>query len=114
MSLDNVLPLLKDVKGSNGQYSARCPAHDDRKASLCISQGKEGRVLIKCQAGCSTEHVVKALGLSMTDLFEEKPKARQAVAVYQYRDAGGKLLGEKLRYADKHFSWRRPAAKGWE
>ena len=71
-------------------------------------------MLIKCQAGCSTEHVVKALGLSMTDLFEEKPKARQAVAVYQYRDAGGKLLGEKLRYADKHFSWRRPAANGWE
>ena len=49
---------------------ARCPAHDDKQASLSISIGEDGRILLKCFAGCDTEHVIKALGLEWNDLFE--------------------------------------------
>ena len=28
------------VKGGHGQWTARCPAHDDRRASLSVSVGE--------------------------------------------------------------------------
>ena len=52
--------------------SAQCPAHDDHHASLSIAEGDDGRVLLHCHAGCPTEKVVEALGLSMVDLMPEK------------------------------------------
>jgi hypothetical protein len=47
-----------------------CPAHDDRNASLSVSEGDDGRVLVKCFAGCKPEEIVGALGLEMRDLFD--------------------------------------------
>lgn len=122
MTLNEVLSCLTGVTGRDGQYMARCPAHDDRRASLSVSSGDDGRILLKCQAGCSTESVAAALGLSLSDLFpqgDSKSRQRgnikpQIVATYAYKDAAGKLLGEKLRYSDKHFSWRKPVGNSWE
>ncbi len=42
-------------------WMARCPAHDDRKPSLSIATGDEGRVLVCCHAGCPQAAVVAAL-----------------------------------------------------
>jgi putative DNA primase/helicase len=50
-------------------WRALCPAHEDRKPSLSIAEGRDGAVLLKCHAGCSTESIVNALDLSMRDLF---------------------------------------------
>lgn len=104
------------MKGGSGQWSARCPAHDDRRSSLSVSIGEGGRVLLKCHAGCTAEEIVTALGLSMKDLFVDKPPERpRVVAAYDYRDDAGNLLAQKLRYSDKRFSWRRPVGGGkWE
>jgi hypothetical protein len=44
-----------------GQYYARCPAHDDRRASLGIRPGDKLDVVWNCQAGCSVEDVRAAL-----------------------------------------------------
>ena len=49
-----------------------CPAHEDRNPSLSVSQGNDGRVLVKCHAGCENEQVVTALGLGMSDLFADR------------------------------------------
>jgi len=103
---------------SNGAGSAtsRCPAHEDRRASLSVSEGKDGAALVKCHAGCETADVVKALGLEMKDLFPEQEKKkstkRRIVATYQYVDEAGNLLFEKVRYHPKDFRIRRPDAKG--
>ena len=40
---------------------ARCPAHDDREPSLSISAGKDGKVLVRCHAGCDQRDVIAAL-----------------------------------------------------
>ncbi|MBT6959656.1 MAG: virulence-associated protein E, partial [Rhodospirillaceae bacterium] len=45
-------------RGSSGM--ARCPAHDDRNPSLSIAE-KDGRVLVKCFAGCEQAAVISAL-----------------------------------------------------
>lgn len=51
-------------------YSARCPAHEDRISSLSIRQGKRGTML-HCHAGCRTNEICQALGISMAQLFED-------------------------------------------
>lgn len=50
-------------------WVARCPAHLDRSPSLSIAEGNDGRVLVKCFAGCPTQAVLEALNLGWRDLF---------------------------------------------
>ena len=65
-------------------WSARCPAHDDRRPSLSISEGDDGRALLDCKAGCATENVVDAIGLRMPDLFRDaQPIQRQPKPQHQ-------------------------------
>ena len=109
MTVNEFLARLDGVKGGHGQWTAKCPAHDDRRASLSVSVGEGGQVLLNCHAGCSTEDICAALGLTVKDLFtEDRAKERpQIVETYPYRNGG-----QKLRYSDKHFSWRRPDGHG--
>jgi hypothetical protein len=46
---------------AGGAWMTRCPAHDDRKPSLSIRDGDDGRVLARCHAGCEQERVIAAL-----------------------------------------------------
>jgi hypothetical protein len=68
---ERILERLDRVKRSGGGWTARCPAHEDHHASLSVGVGNDERVLLRCFAGCSTEDVVRALGLEMRDLFSE-------------------------------------------
>ena len=42
-------------------WMARCPAHEDRTPSLAIREGRDGKVLVRCHAGCSQWDVIGAL-----------------------------------------------------
>jgi hypothetical protein len=67
-----VLDRLAGVRRSGSGWVARCPAHDDRRPSLSIAEGEDGRVLLYCHAGCATRDVVAAMGLRMADLFARR------------------------------------------
>lgn len=67
--IDHVLAQLEGVKRSGDSWIARCPAHDDRNPSLAVSVGADGKVLIRCHAGCESEAVIDAIGLDWSDLF---------------------------------------------
>jgi hypothetical protein len=41
--------------------TACCPAHEDRNPSLSIADGRDGRLLIHCHAGCEQLAVIKTL-----------------------------------------------------
>lgn len=41
--------------------TARCPAHDDRRPSLSITDGDNGRLLLHCHAGCNYQDIVAAI-----------------------------------------------------
>jgi putative DNA primase/helicase len=43
--------------GHSGWYNAKCPAHDDRTASLGIRQGNDGGIAMKCHAGCKYKEI---------------------------------------------------------
>jgi hypothetical protein len=70
--LELLLTKLPNAKKSGNGWLARCPAHEDRRASLSISQGDDGRALLKCHAGCSAAAITAALGLKLKDLFPPK------------------------------------------
>lgn len=81
--------------GSKGRGTSwQCIAHEDRSPSLSLREGEKG-VALKCHAGCATEDVVNALGLTMADLFDEPLERRerpQVVAEYPYTDEQGEVL----------------------
>ena len=68
-----MLDLLEGVRPGTDGYTALCPAHGDNRSSLSIAEGDDGKVLLKCFAGCNTEEIVEALDLDMADLFPRDP-----------------------------------------
>jgi hypothetical protein len=79
--IDAVLSRLERPRErSKGQWSARCPAHDDRGPSLSVREIDDGRVLLHCFSGCSTPQVLGALGLDLADLFPPREPAPGAGA----------------------------------
>lgn len=119
--LEVVLSKFPDATRTGSGWMTKCPAHDDRKPSLSIGEGEDGRVLVKCHAGCTTETIVARLGLAMKDLMpagaaqptQEKDRPK-IVATYDYRDEGGNLLYQVVRYDPKDFRQRRPEGDKWK
>ena len=73
MSTEALIDRLDAVKKTGpGKYLSRCPAHDDRSPSLAIKEGDDGRVLIHCFAGCATEDVLSAIGMTFSDVMPER------------------------------------------
>src|SRR5262245_34554875 len=98
MNISEFLTRFQGVKSTPSGYQAKCPAHEDRIASLSISNGG-GKILLFCHAGCAAATIVASVGLQMGDLFSEPLKqdglsfkGAPVVAAYEYRDAGGKLV----------------------
>ena len=74
MSADALISRLESVKSTgHGRWIAKCPAHDDRKASLSIREVDDGRILVHDFAGCSVEDVLSAVDLTFDALFPERP-----------------------------------------
>lgn len=90
-------------------YNVKCPAHDDRAASLSISESDD-RYLLHCHAGCSFESVLSAINLDPKELF--KNKTSRVTATYDYTDENGGLLYQVLRWEPKKFTQRRPDGQG--
>jgi putative DNA primase/helicase len=97
--------------------SAFCPAHEadgkSHRPSLTISEGKEGRILLRCHRGCSTEQIAAALGCTMADLFPNSGNrtnngSRQPWITYDYCDEQGQLLFQVVRKPGKKFLQRQP------
>ena len=76
MDLKQLLTMLQGVSGPNssGEYTAKCPAHQDRTASLTATvkaspkDGKE-KIYLCCHAGCTGTAIMAALGISAKDLI---------------------------------------------
>ena len=60
MTAETIAKALGARKAGNG-WTVRYPAHDDRNPSLPVSTGKDGKVPLRCLAGCDQVHVIDAL-----------------------------------------------------
>ncbi len=101
--IDLVLSRLHLSSIDGGTTKANCPAHDDRVASLSISEGDDGRVLLHCHAGCGLEDILEKLKLSVSDLFVQGKTQH-----FDYTDEDGELLYQSVRKPGKKFFQRRP------
>lgn len=114
--VDTILDALSrngPVRKVAGGHMARCPAHEDRNPSLSITAGADTRVLLKCHAGCTTEAIVTALGLTMRDLMPPRPDTeRRIAATYDYHLPDGTLTRQSVRFDPKDFRQRRPDGNG--
>lgn len=119
-AIDLVLGRLQGVRQQGGYWMARCPAHEDKKASLSVARGTEQPVVFKCHAGCERDAILDALGLELADV--SKPREQhdkgewtphgEAIAIYDYVDEHDRLLFQVCRTADKQFPQRHRGADG--
>ena len=74
MTAEALLSRLDKVRRRGAdQWSARCPAHDDKGPSLSVKELPDGRLLLRCFAGCTVDEVACAVGLDLSDLFPLRP-----------------------------------------
>ena len=52
-----LLSKLPDAKRSSKDWSAKCPSHEDRRPSLSITEGDDGRALVPCHAVCTRDDI---------------------------------------------------------
>jgi len=111
MDVHDILTRFPSAKSSGSGWQARCPSHDDRTASLSISTGEDGRILVRCHAGCLTEDIVAAVGLTLRDLFVDIALAStrkfKVVARYPYHAEDGVHLFDVVRLDPKDFRQQR-------
>ena len=110
MTAQAIADRLQAKPSGADSWMAKCPAHEDHNPSLCI-KGTGDKVLIKCHAGCPTETVCAALGITVKDLFTKPataPAPKRIVAEYSYTDEGGTPLYQVVRYDPKDFRQRKP------
>lgn len=111
MKLQELLTQFDKVKRlKDNSYQCKCPAHQDEKASLTISE-EHNKILLHCHAGCSTESILAHVGLTFKDLHTkpaadwkewlEKSKDGKIEDIYNYLDETGKYLYSKVRLKTK-------------
>jgi AAA domain len=101
---------LGHARREGRDWRCLCPAHDDHDPSLAITE-RDGKLLLTCRAGCDQEAVIAVLcqrGLWPDANGRAAGSDRRIVATYSYRDPGGSLRYQVVRYAPKDFRQRRP------
>jgi hypothetical protein len=114
-----ILARFQGVRNSRDSWTARCPAHEDQRASLSISE-RDGKILLYCHAGCSFEEVCSAAKIEKCDLFRDGSRktasasraAKTIVAKYDYVDEKETLLFQVCRSEPKAFFQRQPDGEG--
>lgn len=100
---------------SGAEWMAKCPAHDDHDPSLSVTE-KNGKLLVKCRAGCPQANVIAALktkGLwPERERREYPPEWGALVKTYDYCDEQGILLYQVCRFQPKNFRPRYPDGRG--
>ena len=117
MNAQTIADKLEAKSSGPDSWMAKCPAHEDHKPSLSIKSTGD-KVLLKCFAGCTTDAVCAALGITVKDLFNKPataPAQKKIVATYDYTDEAGALLYQVVRFDPKDFRQRKPDGKnGWD
>ena len=113
MTYDEVLTHFQVKKRQQDKAQCKCPAHDDRQASLTVTNGRDS-VLIHCHAGCDIDNVLSAAGLKKSDLFYQEKRTgsswqayiesrekKKIEAVYNYVSINGSYAFTKVRMQAK-------------
>lgn len=116
---ENNLLFFKIMKRYGNKAQCRCPAHDDKHASLTITKGRKC-TLFYCHAGCTVDEVLNAAGLEKKDTFYDvEPRSpnwkayvearekRKIEAIYNYVSINGTYAFTKVRCEGKKILYGR-------
>lgn len=101
---------------SEGQWTGRCPSHNDTRYSLSIGRTPD-KILLKCHAGCTFNDIVDGFELEAKDLFFDNSATlssknfnpyQNIKETYDYTDYLGNLKYQVVRYLNKDFRQRQP------
>lgn len=73
----DLLACLDNVRETHSGWTARCPGplHErgDQHCSLAVARGRDDdRWLIHCYAGCTPIEIMRAIGLELQDLYDDR------------------------------------------
>jgi hypothetical protein len=95
--LAEVLEYFPDAEEQHdGNWQARCPAHDDRDPSLVLT-ASENRLLVHCRAGCAAGEVLDAVGLPVSAMWAGEPLAQKTVTLTKVPLGTADELGTRSR-----------------
>jgi hypothetical protein len=111
VNTEDLLSRLDSVRKHPGHWTARCPAHPDHSPSLSVREMDDG-IAVKCFAGCDTEAIARAVGVTKADLQVDTDTGDRILDTYDYLDLDGSLLFQVVRWVPKKFTQRRPKPGG--
>lgn len=110
---ENNLQHFKIKRRYGDKAQCICPAHEDKQASLTVTQGDKCTIF-RCHAGCKVDDILQAVGLNMKDTFYdveprspnwkkyiESREKRKIEAVYHYVSRNGQYAFTKIRLEGK-------------
>lgn len=104
MHIDQFVSHFKKPHRTPRGWQVLCPAHDDDNASLSIGTGSDNKIIIKCHAGCTTDEILSAIGLTISDLFQDEKKpskiytgTERKETEYKYYDEYGNYYCSSVR-----------------
>jgi hypothetical protein len=112
MRAEDFIHGLNGVRKNGKGWSACCPAHDDRKASLHVSDGEKG-VILKCFTGCDAKDIAAAKGLELKDLFFVQSSPKEWLS-FPIKTVNGELVAVRKRRGSgkkKELLWESPNGK---
>ena len=112
--LNDIANNFRVVKRQTGKLQCKCPAHNDKQASLTISLGNKC-VLFYCHAGCELNDILSAAGIEKKNTYyDNEPKQanwkayvearekKRIEAVYNYVSSiNGSYVFTKIRLVGK-------------
>ena len=105
MNAERIAKSLPKARRSGNGWVACCVAHEDHTPSLSLTDGANGKVLVKCFAGCEQQVVIDALkGRGLWP--QQEHREDHIVAAYDYTDEHGELLYQIIRREPKRFQQR--------
>ncbi|WP_338932655.1 phage/plasmid primase, P4 family [Streptomyces netropsis] len=95
------LARFPEVVEERGEYGVPCPVHDDHRPSLFFRLKEDGRVLVRCWAGCDQREILDRLGMKPADLFDWTPGEGVTVSTKAVPgDLGTGSLAALAQYVD--------------
>lgn len=108
--LDGVVARLRGVRqGSNGNFYALCPLHEDRSPSMSVALGADGRVVAychRCQAGLDAPRRHVWFADLLATISGNRPERAEQWAAYQAKprtfDADWRLVRSFVYVVNDH------------
>jgi len=96
---------LPGSRPAGSGWRAPCPAHGSKGATLAVRDGRSGRALVYCFAGCKPDAVLQAVGLGLRDLMPPSDRdswPRSAPRAASHDDVRAALRSATQEYRADH------------